>query len=120
MSLILKDYRAILNFYGINNKSLNNENIKKKAEKILAEKLCKCIKKVNKNDEKKSIAICRSSVLHRKGIDMYKFSCKKKSMFKIGKNKQRLRKLTKKLSIRKSKQGSKRTIIRLNNPSQKE
>ena len=104
MSLVLKDYRAILNFYGINNKGLNNETIKKKAEKILAEKLCKCIKKVNKNDEKKSIAICRSSVLQRKGIDMHKFTCKKTPMFKIGKNKRRLRKLTKKLSIRKSKQ----------------
>lgn len=104
MSLTLKDYRAILNFYGINNKSLNNENIKKNAEKILVEKLCKCIKKVDKKSEKKSIAICRSAVLQRKGIDMYNFTCKKTPMFKIGKNKQRLRKLTKKLNIRKSKQ----------------
>jgi len=45
------DYIKILNYYGIAfSPKDSSKTIKNKAETILAEKLCKCIKKVKKSD----------------------------------------------------------------------
>jgi methionyl-tRNA formyltransferase len=45
------DYVKILNYYDIPISAKDSsKSIKHKAEAILAEKLCKCIKKVKKND----------------------------------------------------------------------
>ena len=94
------DYIQILNYYNIpipkgkNRKNRKNKNtqphkftkveknrIKEIAEKILAEKLCRCIKSVDKyykdNDEKRSIAICKKSVIQKKQLRSHKFTCKK-------------------------------------------
>ena len=93
MGLLTKnDYEKILNYYNIPF-SLNDsfKSIKNKAENILAEKLCKCIKKVKNNnsgnsdntisesdDESRAIAICNDTVFRRKGIRHTSFTCKKK------------------------------------------
>lgn len=79
--LTKKDYLNILNYYNISTKTKNKNEIKSLAEDILAKKLCKCIKKVNKSikNESSSIALCKTSVLHKKGIKNFRFTCKKKN-----------------------------------------
>jgi hypothetical protein len=86
------DYEKILNYYNLpisNNDSY--KKIKNKAEQILAEKLCKCIKKVKNDaevsdgsasgagvDESKAIAICNDNIFRRKGIRHGAFTCRNK------------------------------------------
>ena len=97
------DYLNILRFYKIKaNKNMSLKNIKNKAEKILVSKLCKCIKKVDKNinksDDQRSIAICKKSIMTRKNLGFYKFKCKKTPKFlkrKKDKTKKKLYKLLK-------------------------
>ena len=94
------DYIKILNYYDIPISSKDSsKTIKNKAETILAEKLCKCIKKVKKSDgvdtrghdndndddddspsesESKAIAICSNSIFEKKGLERGLFDCKKK------------------------------------------
>ena len=79
-----KDYISILNYYKINipkSKIL----IKKQAEKIMAEKLCKCIKKIDKQNEAKSIGICTKTIFNRKGYTRGQFQCKKTQTVKFRK-----------------------------------
>lgn len=101
MKLTKQDYLTILNYYNIDGlESKKLKEIKEQAENILAEKLCKCIKKIQEPkdiNEPRSIAICRKSVLNNKGIKASNFTCKKKPRFikkKGEKNKDVLRKLT--------------------------
>ena len=79
------DYTRILEFY---NKSIPKSTrlLKKQAEKILANKLCKCIKKVDKKNEARSIGICTKSIINNKGFKRGKFTCKKKESISIFKN----------------------------------
>jgi hypothetical protein len=93
------DYVKILNYYDIPISAKDSsKSIKHKAEAILAEKLCKCIKKVKKNDrqdedsddgnddnkntlsesESKAIAICTNSIFEKKGLERGSFDSKKK------------------------------------------
>ena len=87
------DYEKILNYYNIPfSSSESSKQIKNKAEEILAEKLCKCIKKVKEGsdntgdgahtdadrDESRAIGICNDTVFRRKGIKHSAFTCKKK------------------------------------------
>lgn len=73
-------YNKILKYYGYN----TNIPSKKKAtlaRKLLNKKLCSCIKTVKKRQrlpEPTAIAICSKSVLHKKGIKIKTFKCKKK------------------------------------------
>jgi hypothetical protein len=98
MKLTNKDYKTILNFYKVDLSALSSKEIKSKAEHYLAMKLCKCIKKIKgpgasgtgasgtgasasgtgTSDEKRAIAICYNSVLKKKKLKVFKFSCKKK------------------------------------------
>jgi hypothetical protein len=91
------DYIKILNYYDISISPKDSSKIiKHKAENILAEKLCKCIKKVKKDDrdssgsidrdnnmntpsesESKAIAICSNSIFEKKGLERGLFDCKK-------------------------------------------
>lgn len=82
MALNKKDYENILRFYKTPIPRLYKE-VKEKAEYILANKLCRCIKKVNKTYKKEpiAIAICKDSVLHRKNVGAYRFKCKKTPRF---------------------------------------
>ena len=95
MRLSPKDYISILKFYDIDSSKMNAKKIKQQAESILAEKLCRCIKSVDKGNsirskgkqskgkqsknktERKSIAICKNSVLTKKHLKISKFSCDK-------------------------------------------
>jgi len=92
MGILTKsDYEKILNYYNIPfSSSESSKQIKNKAEEILAEKLCKCIKKVKEGsdntdahadadaDESRAIGICNDTVFRRKGIKHSAFTCKKK------------------------------------------
>jgi hypothetical protein len=72
-----RDYVKILQFY---NKPIPNSKrlIQKHAEKILAEKLCRCIKKLQPINEARSIGICTKTIFNNKGYTRGKFSCKKR------------------------------------------
>jgi hypothetical protein len=96
MKLTDKDYKTILKFYKVDLSALSSKEIKTKAEHYLAMKLCKCIKKIKgpvasgtgtsgtgtsgtgTTNEKRAIAICYNSVLKKKNLKVFKFSCKKK------------------------------------------
>jgi len=79
------DYISILNYYDITipkTKIL----IRKKAEKIMAVKLCKCIKKIDKVNEARSIGICTKTIFNRKGYTRGQFQCKKNQSVKFRKS----------------------------------
>ena len=91
------DYIKILNYYNIPiTPTDSSKTIKNKAEEILADKLCKCIKKVKKTDDEKdidtqpdtqsetegkAIGICSDSIFRRKGLKHSGFTCKKRPKF---------------------------------------
>ena len=52
----------------------------------MAEKLCKCIKKLDPEFEEKAIAICSNTIFNNKNLKRGKFSCKGKRSIKIMKN----------------------------------
>jgi len=79
------DYKQILEYYNEpipTSKSL----IKLNAEKILASKLCKCIKKLDTKNEAKAIGICTKTVINNKGLIRGEFKCKKNSTIKLKKS----------------------------------
>jgi len=73
--LTINDYKQILTYY---NKPIPNNKrlLIKDAEQILSTKLCRCIKKVDKNNEKRAIGICTNTIFNRKGYTRGKFTCK--------------------------------------------
>ena len=78
------EYIKILEFYKIpipGTKKL----IKKEAEKILSEKLCKCLKKVQQKPmpEGKAIGICTKTIFNNKGLTRGKFRCLKNRTLKF-------------------------------------
>lgn len=79
-----KDYVSILKYYNINIPK-SKRLLKKNAEKIMAEKLCKCIKKIDPINEAKSIGICTKTIFNRKGYTRGQFECKKKQSVKFRK-----------------------------------
>jgi hypothetical protein len=83
MRLKNSDYITILKYYDIDVKGMKKKDLKRKAEDLLANKLCRCIKKVDNNDksESRAIAICKSSVLFKKGLRNYGFKCKPNARF---------------------------------------
>lgn len=87
MKLSKNDYMKILDYYDINyNKNLPINLLRKLVEDKLAKKICSCIKKVkekyNDTEDLRSIAICNNSVIKRKNLKIYGFSCKKKKSLK--------------------------------------
>lgn len=118
MRLSLNDYKSILSYYEIDTTKLKANDIKQQAENILAEKLCRCIKKVDKknvkkettsNSESKAIAICKNSIFTKKHLKISKFKCKKsarllpKNHSSKKKNNISVIKTEKKIKLRKSK-----------------
>jgi len=81
--LTANDYKKILEYY---NKPIPKSIrlAKAAAEKILAQKLCRCIKKVGP-DESRAIGICTKTVFNRKGYTRGKFKCKGKQSVKTRK-----------------------------------
>jgi hypothetical protein len=81
-NLTNKDYKSILKFY--NKKVSTSFRInKKKAEKILATKLCRCIKSIKTTDENKATRICTSKIFQTKGLRRGKFTCKKRQHVEV-------------------------------------
>ena len=82
MQLTKYDYLEILNYYKIPLKNdFTISYLKKMVEKIIAKKLCSCIKKVDNSkykDETRPIAICTNSVVSKKNLKINKFTCKKR------------------------------------------
>jgi hypothetical protein len=76
-ALTQSDYKQILEYYKMSIPS-NKKQLKNDAEKIISEKLCKCIKKLDPENESRSIGICTKTVINRKGFVRGKFQCKKK------------------------------------------
>jgi len=79
-----KDYISILKYYKLNIPK-SKRLLRKQAEKIMAEKLCKCIKKLDPNEESKSIGICTNTIFGRKGYTRESFKCNKKQSVKFRK-----------------------------------
>ena len=82
------DYIQLLNYYNIPTPK-SKKLIKEEGEKILALKLCKCIKKVNTkdNNEPRAIGICTKTIFNRKGLTRGKFQCKGRRFVKFNKTK---------------------------------
>jgi hypothetical protein len=80
------DYKKILEFY---NKAIPKSKIslKMQAEKLLVSKLCRCIKKVDKENEARAIGICTKTIINNKGFTRGKFTCKKKETISLKKKK---------------------------------
>ena len=78
------DYKQILEYY---KKPIPKSKrlLKISAEKIMSEKLCRCIKKVDKVNESRAIGICTKTIFNRKGYTRGKFKCKGKSSIKFKK-----------------------------------
>ena len=78
------DYIKILEYY---EKPIPKSSrlIKNAAEKIMSEKLCRCIKKIDKVNEARAIGICTKTIFNRKGYTRSTFSCKGKSNAKFSK-----------------------------------
>lgn len=104
MNLTKEDYINILDYYNIKySKNLPINLLRNITEKIISEKLCRCIKKVpNENKpESRAIGICNFSVIKRKNLKINGFTCKKRPQLKASKfSKKRNNKLTKTINTK--------------------
>ena len=87
-TLTKQDYTKILAFY---KKEIPSSfaKLKQEAENILANKLCKCIKKLDPENEARSIGICSKTIFTRKGLSRGNFKCRGKRFVQFKKNKTR-------------------------------
>ena len=68
MTMTKTDYEKILSYYKIPFAELSTRELKQTAEDILANKLCKCIKAVEKKaGTQNAIGLCTTSVFGKKG-----------------------------------------------------
>ena len=81
-----KDYVSILKYYKLNIPK-SKRLLQKQAEKIMSDKLCKCIKKIDPIYETKSIGICTKTIFGNKGYIRGKFQCNKNRTVKFRKTK---------------------------------
>ena len=81
-----RDYKNILHFY---KKKIptSARNLELQAERLLGEKLCRCITKLGPTNKNRSIGICTKSVINNKGYVRGKFSCKQKQYVILNKRK---------------------------------
>jgi hypothetical protein len=86
-----KDYISILKYYKIDIPK-SKRILKIQAEKIMAEKLCKCIKKIDPINEEKSIGICTKTIINNKGFTRGEFKCKKKQFVDLRKTNKSIKK----------------------------
>jgi hypothetical protein len=73
------NYKQVLTFYK-RRAPRKARDMKTQAKRILAQKLCGCIKKVTSRNipEPKAIGICTRSIFNKKGLRRGRFTCKKK------------------------------------------
>ena len=82
------DYKKILRFYNVEiPKSI--KAIKSTAEDLIANKLCRCIKKIDTKYKAKAIGICTRTIFNNKGFTRGKFTCKKKQHVQFRKTRKR-------------------------------
>lgn len=85
MKLTRADYIKILHHYqGDRATRKNKKAVKERAHRILAQKLCRCIKssdddRSNDIGEGRRIAYCTKSIFNRKGLRQHGFRCKTKN-----------------------------------------
>jgi hypothetical protein len=77
MSVTNADYIKILKYYNMEIPK-SKRLLKQEGDRILGEKLCRCIKKLDPVNEERSIGICTKSIFMRKGLTRGKFNCKGK------------------------------------------
>jgi hypothetical protein len=87
-NLTTNDYKRILHFYK-KPIPISKKNLKKQAEQIITNKLCRCIKKVDIKNEKKAIAVCTNTIVTKKGFIRGNFTCKKKRNIQLMKKSRR-------------------------------
>lgn len=95
MDLTSEDYKTILKHYDMKIPRTKRER-KALVEKVLAGKMCKCIKGVQastKIEEPGAIAICNKSIFRNRGLKFNRITCKKRNKF-VG-NRKTKRKLVK-------------------------
>lgn len=73
--LTINDYKKILTFY---NKPIpkSKQMLKQHTELLLADKLCRCIKKIEPVYGPRSIGICTKTIFNNKGLTKSGFKCK--------------------------------------------
>ena len=84
MRLTINDYIIILKHYGLPVSKRSVKILKKRVNKLLIGKLCRCIKAVKKN-ERKSIAICTKSIFTNRNLKRGRFTCKKRASITLTK-----------------------------------
>ena len=84
--LSTNDYKKILEYYK-NPIPKSKRLLKLEAEKIVADKLCKCIKKIDPElkNEGRAIGICTKTIINDKGFSRGKFTCKKNRKIQLKK-----------------------------------
>ena len=94
LKLTKTDYIKILSFY---KKEIPDtfESIKTEAENILVNKLCRCIKKIEGENESKSIGYCTKTVVNNKGFKRGEFKCTGKQFANFTKMKMKITKKNK-------------------------
>ena len=78
LEMNITDYKKILNYYNLAIPK-SSRLIEKMARDIMSQKLCRCIKKIDKANEARSIGICTKTIFNSKGFTRGKFKCKGKS-----------------------------------------
>ena len=84
MKLTRGDYIKILHHYQpetrkVSSSRMSTTTVKNIAHRILAEKLCRCLKKVSRSsniDEGRRIAYCTRSIFNNRGMRQHGFRCK--------------------------------------------
>lgn len=81
MKLTRGDYIKILHHYqpGLrktHSRRMSLKTAKEHADRILAGKLCRCIKSSSSDEEGRRIAYCTSSIFNNKGLRQHGFRCK--------------------------------------------
>lgn len=86
------DYVKILEHYSVEipktkEGKIDHRKTKKQVRQLLANKLCRCIKKVEKGSKRKitepgSMFICNKSIFTNRNLKHYRFTCKKNKTLK--------------------------------------
>ena len=110
--LTKNEYLEILKYYQKDVPSnITIKELKELTENLVAKKLCKCIKEINKekhkDGEKRSIGICKNSILLKKGISDSGFRCKVKRPYITLKKFSNRKKIHKKNNTKKNQNGRK-------------
>jgi hypothetical protein len=80
--LTKKDYIKILTYYKLSIPG-TMDALAAKAEKIMAQKLCRCIQKLQPSKGSRAVGICTGSIFKRKGFTRGAFKCRKRQTVKM-------------------------------------